>query len=183
MSTLLTTKTIETKLVFVNKTKEIANVHSFNDLPMTTNPGVFISDVASSPNHGRSTKFTPERIEQIKNLVERGTPREEIASIIGCSVGSLAVTCSRLGISLRRRYPPGFAPKRPPVAPSPAVVALAPAKPMNTEKPRASLVLRSAERECAVPISMDVVGKLAVEASFRGVSIGELVAEILQRHQ
>jgi hypothetical protein len=51
---------------------------------------------------GRSIKFTPERIQQIKNLVERGKSREEIAALIGVTVGSLQVTCSRLGISLRR---------------------------------------------------------------------------------
>jgi hypothetical protein len=51
---------------------------------------------------GRQIKFTPERIQQIKNLVERGKSREEIAELIGATVGSLQVTCSRLGISLRR---------------------------------------------------------------------------------
>jgi hypothetical protein len=51
---------------------------------------------------GRPIKFTPERIQQIKNLVERGKSREEIAELIGVTVGSLQVTCSRLGISLRR---------------------------------------------------------------------------------
>src|SRR5262245_52554282 len=51
---------------------------------------------------GRQTKFTPERIRQIKNLVEQGTSREKIAELIGCTVGSLQVTCSRLGVSLRR---------------------------------------------------------------------------------
>jgi len=52
--------------------------------------------------HGRQLKFTPERIQQIRNLVERGKSREEIAELIGVTVGSLQVTCSRLGISLRR---------------------------------------------------------------------------------
>jgi len=52
---------------------------------------------------GRPTKFTPERIQQIKNLVERGKSREDIAELVGVTVGSLAVTCSKLGISLRRR--------------------------------------------------------------------------------
>ena len=51
---------------------------------------------------GRQIKFTPERIQQIKNLVERGKSREEIAELIGVTIGSLQVTCSRLGISLRR---------------------------------------------------------------------------------
>jgi hypothetical protein len=54
------------------------------------------------PTYGREIKFTPERIQQIRNLVERGKSREEIAELIGVTVGSLQVTCSRLGISLRR---------------------------------------------------------------------------------
>jgi copper homeostasis protein CutC len=47
---------------------------------------------------GRQVKFTPERIQQIKNLVERGKSREEIAELTGVTVGSLQVTCSRLGV-------------------------------------------------------------------------------------
>src|SRR5215813_6037279 len=54
------------------------------------------------PVRGRQIKFTPERIQQVRNLVERGKSREEIAELIGVTVGSLQVTCSRLGISLRR---------------------------------------------------------------------------------
>jgi hypothetical protein len=54
------------------------------------------------PTGRRQTKFTPERVQQIRNLVERGRSREEIAELIGVTVGSLQVTCSRLGISLRR---------------------------------------------------------------------------------
>jgi hypothetical protein len=54
------------------------------------------------PTRGRHIKFTPERLQQIRNLVERGKSREEIAELIGVTVGSLQVTCSRLGISLRR---------------------------------------------------------------------------------
>ena len=53
-------------------------------------------------NRGRPTKFTPERIRQISNLVERGKSRDEIAEIIGVTTGTLQVTCSKLGISLRR---------------------------------------------------------------------------------
>src|SRR5262249_45475887 len=53
-------------------------------------------------NHGRPTKFTPERMQQVRNLVERGKSRDEIAEIICVTTGSLQVTCSKLGISLRR---------------------------------------------------------------------------------
>jgi hypothetical protein len=45
-------------------------------------------------NRGRPTKFTPERIQQVRNLVERGKSRDEIAEIIGVTTGSLQVTCA-----------------------------------------------------------------------------------------
>src|SRR4029450_13445299 len=62
---------------------------------------------------GKQLKFTPERIQQIKNLVERGNSRGEIADLVGVTVGSLQVTCSRLGISLRQpRSHPGTGPPR-----------------------------------------------------------------------
>jgi hypothetical protein len=47
-------------------------------------------------------KFTPERIEQIRSLVSEGKSKEEIAGSLGVTVGSLQVTCSKHGISLRR---------------------------------------------------------------------------------
>jgi hypothetical protein len=53
-----------------------------------------IVEIANKTN-GRPIKFTPERIEQIKNLVERGKSREEIAEIINVTAGSLQVTCQR----------------------------------------------------------------------------------------
>jgi hypothetical protein len=52
----------------------------------------------------RRKKFTPAVIEQIPNLVREGRSSAQIAEQIGCSVGSLRVQCSKLGISLR--YPP-----------------------------------------------------------------------------
>src|SRR4030088_3478307 len=51
----------------------------------------------------RATKFTPANIQKIKDLVARGLPREQIAQSLDVPLGSLQVTCSRLGISLRRR--------------------------------------------------------------------------------
>ena len=50
---------------------------------------------AQLPTHGRPIKFTPERLEQIRNLVERGKSREEIAELIGATVGSLQVTTEK----------------------------------------------------------------------------------------
>jgi hypothetical protein len=52
--------------------------------------------------HQRRTKFTPQNIRQIINLVERGTSPVQIAEIIGVTLGTLKTTCSKLQISLRR---------------------------------------------------------------------------------
>src|SRR6186997_3252597 len=57
-----------------------------------------------TPSRGRrTTKFTPANIQKIKEWVAEGISREEIAKSLGVTLGSLQVTCSRLGISLRRR--------------------------------------------------------------------------------
>jgi hypothetical protein len=57
-----------------------------------------------TPRSGRPlTKFTPANIQKIKDWVAQGMGREEIAKSIDVTVGTLQVTCSRLGISLRRR--------------------------------------------------------------------------------
>ena len=57
----------------------------------------------ATPSGRRTTKFTPENIQKIKDWVAEGISREEIAKLIDVTVGSLQVTCSRLGISLRTR--------------------------------------------------------------------------------
>jgi hypothetical protein len=62
-------------------------------------------------------KFTPERLQQIKDLVARGETREQIAAIIGVTVGTLQVTCSRLGISLPRPRVK-LLPSKPAIAPA-----------------------------------------------------------------
>ncbi len=62
-----------------------------------------IQSVTQSTTRVRQSKFTPEKIQQIINLVERGKSRDEIAELVGVTTGTLQVVCSRLGISLRRR--------------------------------------------------------------------------------
>ena len=52
----------------------------------------------------RTTKFCPANVQKIKDWVAEGISREEIAKSLGVTVGSLQVTCSRLGISLRTRH-------------------------------------------------------------------------------
>ena len=65
-----------------------------------------VASVAAQPlAYRRPTKFTPTNIRQIHNLLERGKSKDEIAEIIGVTPATLQVTCSKLGISLRRPAP------------------------------------------------------------------------------
>jgi len=130
---------------------------------------------------GRRIKFTPERIEQIRNLVEHGTPREEIASIIDVTVGSLQVTCSKLGISLRKKKllalpddnPPGNGPKLPPQR--------------REERERNGSVLHASfsliislrdgrEKRLLLNLPPEIITQIALEATMRNVSIADVVA-------
>jgi hypothetical protein len=64
--------------------------------------GTLIQSSPQQRTRGKPRKFTPEKLQQVRNLVEQGTSREAIAEILDVTVGSLQVTCSRAGISLRR---------------------------------------------------------------------------------
>jgi hypothetical protein len=116
----------------------------------------------------REVKFAAERIEQIKNQVERGKRREEIAELIGVTVGSLQVTCSRLGISLR---PPRLKPV--PTPPS------KPAKAADVARFAISMRYRGEERTTELPLTQDMITQLAVEAAFRGVPICDLIGDLI----
>jgi hypothetical protein len=119
----------------------------------------------------RHRKFTPERIQQIKDLVARGETREQIAAIIGVTVGTLQVTCSRLGISLRR----------------PRVKLLPPktdnARTLGAARETATFTIdmkyKGQEHSTELPFSPDVIRQLALEALFRDQEIGELAKDIL----
>jgi DNA-binding CsgD family transcriptional regulator len=112
----------------------------------------------------RHSKFTPERIQQIKDLVARGETCEQIAATIGVTVGTLKVTCSRLGISLRR-------PK----------VKLLPPKGAASEIATFTIHMKykGQENSTALPLTPNMINQLALEASFRDQEIGELAKDVL----
>ena len=58
---------------------------------------------AASQVGRRATKFCPANVQKIKDWVAKGISREAIAKSLDVTIGSLQVTCSRLGISLRTR--------------------------------------------------------------------------------
>jgi hypothetical protein len=115
-------------------------------------------EIVQLRRRGRRVKFTPERIEQIKNLVERGKHREEIAALIGVTVGSLQVTCSRLGISLR-----------------PSKLA----KAADAAHFAISMRYRGEERAAELPLTQDMIRQLATEAALRGVPICDLNSDVI----
>ena len=126
---------------------------------------------------GRPIKFTPERFDQIRNLVDRGMSRQEIADTIGVTLGSLQVTCSRVGLSLRRprpstggvvkmNAPPVFTPKA-----------------TNNSPPQVSLSLiftyKGQQQTNALNLSTDTITRLGLEATMRDLKLSDLVAQIL----
>lgn len=158
-----------------------------------------VSIPPGGPRLGRTIKFTPERMDQIRNLVERGTSREAIAAIIGCTVGSLQVTCSKAGISLRvprsgtsMTLP---AKRQPPLLPAETIGGdndngngnghvLAPV----TQMPKArgvSCVLRlrygTHTYDLPLPLGDGTIAALALTAEMNGMRMGELIAAILNK--
>jgi hypothetical protein len=154
--------------------------------------------LTTNNGRGRAVKFTPERIDQIINLVERGTSREDIAATIGCTVGSLQVTCSRLGVSLRRARPRNGVvykmspPEDEPPPPSsdnghtngkPAHIEVPVPALVKPQQVELSLVLRSngQERVFSIPLPQDVLVRLSLEACVNDKTLAEMIAEILKQ--
>jgi hypothetical protein len=135
--------------------------------------------------NGRTIKFTPERLEQIQNLVERGLNRQQIAEMIGVTVGSLQVTCSRLGISLRRQRAPVIKPRdrAMTVQLPPDLRPAIPKPPEHANAQPAKFALQieyqGRERTIALPLSQNLLGALAMEAHFANMSIGEMIAKLI----
>jgi hypothetical protein len=163
-----------------------------------------VQRIDRSSGVGRPKKFTPERIQQIINLVERGKSRAEIAKLIGVPVGSLSVTCSKLGISLR-------APRL-----SNGVRLLHPIRPvctesMNEPKPpppehestssstsrrdaekssiddgahtlplvELRIVYKGKERIYRMPLPSETITHLALEAELQELTMGELMIRLM----
>ena len=128
---------------------------------------------------GRAIKFTPERIEQIKTLVERGLSRQQIAETIGSTLGSLQVTCSRMGISLRRlRVHDGVKIQKP-------TIHTIRGTRMNTNGENDDVIFslqlefRGQQRNITLPLSKDAFGRLALMAAVRNCNLSDLLIEII----
>ncbi len=134
---------------------------------------------------GRPAKFTLECMEQIRNLHERGQTPEEIAAILGVTVGSLRVTCSRYGISLRRIVPILRHARMKPELKAIDGNGGTGAEPVSTPEPNSDILVElvmtfgTRQRAIPIPLGSDNVVRLLLAAEFADVSVGDLVARII----
>src|SRR5262249_19048814 len=144
---------------------------------------------ASPPGRGRSVKFTPQVIEQIKGFVAVGISRDEIANRVGATVGSLQVTCSRLGISLRRIISADGSGRhtRDVRLGSVGIAHVREQKEVSQPEayaaPVAKLAItmrhRGKEQATDIPLSSATIETLALEAMPRDLDIAGLIGQIL----
>ena len=136
-----------------------------------------------TPHRGRrTTKFTPANIQKIKDWVAQGMRREDIAKSLDVTVGSLQVTCSRLGgISLRSRYndPRRRVENRAFVSNS--RVYAGHLQPGPKSRAKFQLVLQSQGNEQTTDLAFTTghVGRLGVEASAQGLGLTDLMSQVL----
>ena len=144
----------------------------------------------SPPARGRRVKFTPQAIEKIKEFVAEGISRDEIANRVGVTVGSLQVTCSRLGISLQRVILSNGSHHTPDVRgiPAPCSVGIAHVRdqkevsqPVARRFANFAIMMRchGIEQPSDIPLSLAAIETLALEATSRDLAIAELVRQIL----
>src|SRR6516162_4730237 len=144
---------------------------------------------ASPSVRGRRIKFTPQVIEKIKGFVAEGISRDEIANRVGVTVGSLQVTCSRLGISLRRIIFPSCSGRRTAdvglgsvgiahlreqnEVPQPA------ARAAPVAKFEMMMRCRGKEKATDIPLPSSAIDALALEATSRDSDIAGLIGQVL----
>src|SRR5262245_28895657 len=132
---------------------------------------------------GRASKFTPQTIQNIKEMVAQGLSREEIAQRLDVTVGSLQVTCSTLGVSLRRsriRFP-SHERLKPKLERAQAGLEVGLVKNGPLLKVKIAITMQRGDllRTLDVPLSNKTVGELALLASLRQVELVELIAQLL----
>ena len=167
--------------------------------PVTSNPptgAAMTMTNASLPARGRrAVKFTPQAIEKIKEFVAEGISRDEIANRLGVTVGSLQVTCSRLGISLRRIISANGSGRhtvdvRGRTIPTPCSIGIAHVReqkdvsqPAARAAPVAKFAItmrgRGKEQTTDIPFPLAAIEVLALEAMSRDLDIARLIGEIL----
>ena len=124
---------------------------------------------AASQVGRRATKFCPANVQKIKDFVAQGMSRQEIAEALDVPLGSLQVTCSRLGISLRRRHVLNGNASHPPIIGHMRVDG----------QFQISLECGGMRRATAVPLTDSDIAQLALAAAVRNVGMTQLLSEVV----
>jgi len=108
-------------------------------------------------------KITLSALRLIPNLRDQGLSADEIADAVGCTVGTLRVKCSQMGISLRRkkRNTDGTSQK-------------------NGSHQAVSRRADASEQNFVIALSRKVIDNLQNRAATRGISHSTLVAMLLE---
>ena len=124
----------------------------------------------------RATKFSPVNVQKIKDLLAQGFNLKEIARALDVTVGSLQVTCSRLGISLRipKIFDCSGGGRRTPVLSRPDHGKMR----AGWQCARFQIVMarNGVQRATDVPFMEPDIGRLGVEAAAQNLGIGQLMA-------
>jgi hypothetical protein len=131
-------------------------------------------------------KFTPENVERIKDWIAQGLGRDEIASRLGVSVGSLQATCSRLGIGLRLSAGVQRSIEHVRRADHAVQVKLSIEHVRQADhavQVRLTLLMETRDRQAAfdVPLPQDVLVQLALAASVRDLTTADLIGKIVNQ--
>jgi hypothetical protein len=124
----------------------------------------------------RTLKFTPVVIPQISSWVDEGLSALEIAEKIGCTLGTLRVRCSQLGISLRQGQQAPISA----VMGSPMPVNRRQASEKSLARTRKLVVVDGCEDRLVVPMSQLAIQELRKRAASKGISGLMLAATLLQ---
>jgi hypothetical protein len=114
--------------------------------------------------------------------VAQGVGRDEIANRLEVTVGSLQVTCSRLGISLRKSSSAnGNGAIKPPHALQASMDHIQQGNAPASVK--LTLLIKTRNRQAAfdLPLRQGSIDQLALEASVRGQSIADLIGKIVRQ--
>ena len=147
----------------------------------------------SPPARGRrAVKFTPQAIEKVKQFVAKGINRDEIANRLSVTVGSLQVSCSSLGISLRRIISANGSHHTVDVRgiPTPCSVGVVRvqeqkdvSQPAARATPFANFAImmrhRGKEQTSDIELSSRAIEALACEAMSRDLDIARLIGQVL----
>jgi hypothetical protein len=130
------------------------------------------------PRGRRAVKFSPPNVQKIKQWVADGISRENIAELLDVTVGSLQVTCSRLGISLKRRELHNDNTVR-------RVVGRPRTHPPMAERVRANsqfqiiLERNGMQRTIDLPLSARDIAHLGLKAAVQNVGMARLLTEVV----